>query len=129
MVQFMLERQCQFPRDNYDLAVISKVDGKLIGIGHITITRSAHREGEIGFILRKDHWGKGLGTAIAKLLIDICLGQLSLCRVNASCHSKNIASNNVLKKAGMALEKITYKDKFVKNLWIDSYYYTIKNNK
>jgi len=58
---------------------------------------------EIGYILRKSAWGKGIATKCARLLIELLLRQEGIRRVWATCDAENLASARVLEKAGMRL--------------------------
>jgi ribosomal-protein-alanine N-acetyltransferase len=60
---------------------------------------------EIGYILEKSEWGKGIATKCARLLIELLFRQEGIERVWATCDQENTASARVLKKAGMKLIK------------------------
>lgn len=50
-------------------------EGKLIGTGAVSVVsgrpRFAHRR-EIAISVRKDYWGKGIGSGLMNLLMDFC---------------------------------------------------------
>jgi RimJ/RimL family protein N-acetyltransferase len=58
-------------------------------------------EVEIGFLLSKDEWGKGLATEGAKEGLRFGFETLALERIVGIVHPENIASQGVLKKLGM----------------------------
>jgi RimJ/RimL family protein N-acetyltransferase len=55
---------------------------------------------EIGFHLRPDYWGKGLGTQAAKAVIDYAFTILKANDLFAGHHPDNISSARLLKKLG-----------------------------
>ena len=50
-------------------------EGKIIGTGAVSVVsgrpRFAHRR-EIAISVRKDYWGKGIGSGLMNLLMDFC---------------------------------------------------------
>ena len=82
-------------------AVFEKASGKYLG--NASIIESPYQKGEleIGFVLRRESWGNGFGTEIAKTLIEYCFKVLDVKAVYATVDDDNYASINVLKKAGM----------------------------
>jgi ribosomal-protein-alanine N-acetyltransferase len=56
---------------------------------------------EIGYLLSKDYWGKGMATEGAKEGIRYGFEILGLERIVGIVHPENIASQGVLKKLGM----------------------------
>lgn len=60
--------------------------------------------------MNQKFWGKGYGTEASKAWPDYGFKEMKIEMMNAYTHSKNQASNNILKKIGMnCLE--TYLDK------------------
>jgi [ribosomal protein S5]-alanine N-acetyltransferase len=60
--------------------------------------------GELGYAVHVKHWGRGLGTAIARSLLSIAFDSMDLHRVMATCDPRNLASTAVLTKVGMTFE-------------------------
>lgn len=56
---------------------------------------------EVGYRLRKSAWGRGLATEGARALVRYGMIELGLERVAGLTHPGNIASQNVLMKAGL----------------------------
>jgi ribosomal-protein-alanine N-acetyltransferase len=59
---------------------------------------------DIGYVLARAHWGKGLMTEAVRALTDAALGSPEICRVQASCDVDNRASARVLEKSGFSCE-------------------------
>lgn len=58
----------------------------------------------VGFWLGTAFSGRGLGTEIARLLVEHAFVDLRVRRVEADCAHVNVASRRVLEKAGLRLE-------------------------
>ena len=58
---------------------------------------------EIGWIVHKDYRNKGIASEAAKLLIEYAFNTLLVHKVTSHCDSANLASEKVMKKAGMIL--------------------------
>lgn len=108
------------PRTAFDVAVTLLGSGELVGGARIAILDSAHRRGDIGYVLRREVWGQGLGTEIARLLCRFGFEELQLHRIEATCDPRNVASRRVLEKAGMRPEGVRRDDFFVRGSWRDS---------
>lgn len=111
------------PRLAYRLAA---VDGdRLVGMGTLTVESAQHRRGEIGYVLSADHWGRGLGTEVAGLLLRLAFEQVGLHRVEATTRPDHVASRRVLEKVGMRLEGVSRDHLLVRGRWWDSVRYAI----
>lgn len=87
------------PRFKYDLAVT--VDGEVVGAARLHQESSESAEGEIGYILRRDMWGRGFGTETAHLLLALGFTEIGLDMVRAIVERANVGSIRVLQKLGM----------------------------
>lgn len=81
-----------------DMAVV--LDGEHIGAVSIEFLED-HTVGELGWIIRKDHWGNGYALESAKVFMDYCAERFQLRRFIAHCDSENIPSMRVMEKLGM----------------------------
>src|SRR6185369_11125571 len=77
------------------------------------------RQGIVGYILAREHWGQGLGTELARGLVDRFFADETAHRVTASCDARNIASVRVLEKVPMRLEGKLHKGVWSKGEWVD----------
>lgn len=88
-------------------ATIHKADRKLIGrCGLIPQLVDGHKEVEIGYLLAKEYWGRGLATEAA-IAIRTYGFELGFNRLISLIVPKNIASQKVALKNGMKYEKDT----------------------
>jgi len=95
--------------------LILKASGKLIGYcGLILQTVDGVEEVEIGYIVRRDLWGKGFATEAAQACRNYGFQQLTCDRLIALINPANTASRRVAEKNGMQLVKETiWRDKAV----------------
>ena len=54
------------PRTQFELAVTLKESSQLIGACGIRVSNLELREGDIGYCLTRDHWGRGYATEAAR---------------------------------------------------------------
>lgn len=59
---------------------------------------------DFGYFLGRAHWGQGLGTEAAQLLVGWLQRQPEVLRIWATCDADNVASAAVLHKAGLVFE-------------------------
>ena len=59
----------------------------------------------LGYRVRRDHWGKGLATEGASVLLRYAFERLGVPRVTATALRDNAASVRVMQKLGMTLER------------------------
>jgi len=59
---------------------------------------------ELGFVLSRQHWGKGYATEAARAVFDWLVSLETVQRIQATCDAENRASVRVLEKLGMSRE-------------------------
>jgi len=95
----------ELPRTIYELALILRDDGRLIGALCLYLddpAKDAKQGAELGFVLHPDFWGQGIATEAAKALLTHGMSELGLAHIWATCDTRNLASVCVLEKIGMA---------------------------
>jgi RimJ/RimL family protein N-acetyltransferase len=124
-LSFAIRASQESPRHVFEFGVTLKSNDALIGACGIRVKDTANKAADMGYTLRKDQWGKGLGTEVAQALIHFGFTQLKLHRIWATCHVDNKASARVLEKAGMQREGLLRKNIFQRGEWRDSYLYAV----
>jgi ribosomal-protein-alanine N-acetyltransferase len=81
--------------------VFNPLDGDFIGSCMLKPADSDPTRIELGYVLAFKYWGKGLASEVAKALVDYGLNQKGLKEICACTSPGNIASQNVLLKAGL----------------------------
>lgn len=94
----MLASQHERPRRRWELAVVSRDDGVLVGACGLAVARD---RGTIGYVLARDRWGFGFGTEAASVMLAFGFDDLGLERVDATCPRGHAASARVLGKVGL----------------------------
>lgn len=56
---------------------------------------------EVGWRLRREHWGRGLATEGARAVVEHCFSTVGLERVSAETMAVNVGSRGVMRKLGM----------------------------
>ena len=77
-------------------------------IGMIRLQCQNHRA-ELGYVLARSYWNRGLMSEALPPLIDRAIAQPSIYRVWAVCDLENLASARVLEKVGMVREGILHR--------------------
>ena len=87
-------------------ATIHKADNKFIGrCGLIPQIVDGKKELEIGYLLAKEYWNRGLATEAAIASRDYAFDQLGYSRLISLIDRDNIASQKVALKVGLTYEK------------------------
>ncbi len=128
-IQRAIKGQREQPRKSYELAIVFKEDGGLIGGCGIHLSDPNNREGWIGYCLSRHFWRRGYATEAAGALLRFGFDQLNLHRIFALCDPSNIVSAHVLEKVGMQREGHLRERKFRKGKWHDELLYAILNSK
>ncbi|GII90515.1 GNAT family N-acetyltransferase [Sinosporangium siamense] len=92
------------PRQVYVLAVIDNESGQVIGVGRLRIDPEHPHSAEITVALRRDHWGRGMGTDLVRLLLAFGFRGLRLHRIWGARSPANTAAQLAMLVAGMVEE-------------------------
>lgn len=111
------------PRTSWELAVVEVATGLVVGAGRLTVRDAQHRCGDVGYVLRRDRWGLGLGSEVARQLVERGFERVGLHRIEATCDVENVASARVLEKAGLRLEGRLRERYQIRGEWRDSLLY------
>jgi [ribosomal protein S5]-alanine N-acetyltransferase len=86
-------------------AIVPTGSTQSVGSIGLAITSNEERTADIGFVVGRAHWGKGLCTCAAALVLDYGFGELDLSAVRAEVLQRNVASRRVLEKVGFRIER------------------------
>ncbi len=78
---------------------------------------------EVGYILHRDLWGRGLGSELLDALIDFGFDRLKLKQITADVDPRNTASVQMLLRAGFVETGRAEKTLQVGDQWVDSLYF------
>lgn len=124
-LKLKLEDQRTDPRRRFDLAVTLASSGELIGACGLYVISTERRQGAIGYVYRRDVWGRGYATEAARALVALGFEKLGMHRIFSYVDVDNAASARVLEKAGMQREGLVRHDVQMRGEWRDSYLYAI----
>jgi RimJ/RimL family protein N-acetyltransferase len=115
----------EHPRRRYALAVTLTPDGRVIGLAEMNVRDARSGSGEISYVLHPDHWGQGIATEAAGLLLRFGFAELGLHRIFATCDPRNVASARVMEKNGLQYEGRLREALRIRDGWRDSLVYAI----
>jgi [ribosomal protein S5]-alanine N-acetyltransferase len=102
-----------------------KENHEMIGhIGFWRIDKENHR-GEIGYMLRKKYFGKGLATEAIKAVVLHGFNNIKFHSVEANINPDNIASQKVLEKTGFIREAFFKENYYFEGRFLDSAIYSL----
>ncbi len=119
----VLGYQREQPRSAWELAVTGREDGALIGA--CTLARLAAGEADLGYMLARRVWRRGLASEIVCALVTAGFRDLRLWRISSTVDVRNLASLRVLEKAGLRWEATLRRLRKVRGQWRDCHVYAI----
>jgi len=144
-IKKVIDWQSTQPRNVFDLAVLTKQNGRLIGTCGFHITKSVSegssqsiglgtvcdynvdpysqtrgKHAALGYCFSKEVWGGGYATEAASAVVRFGFEQLNLHKIFAICDVENKGSARVLEKIGMRKEGHLLEDIKIKGQWRDS---------
>ena len=105
--EWILRNLARYETDGFGrCAVELRGSRELIGdCGLIRTTVEGATEVELGWIVRRAHWGHGFATEAARAWRDVAFAVLGLERIVSMIAKDNVASRRVAEKLGMTLER------------------------
>ena len=88
----------------YQWGVVRRDEDAVIGTCTLAGVDARNRRAEIGFILRRDHWGRGYMLEATRTLLRFAFEQLALHRVEADVDPRNDASIRLIERLGFQRE-------------------------
>ncbi|WP_346930366.1 GNAT family N-acetyltransferase [Clostridium sp.] len=86
--------------------VMEFTTNKFIGSALLKVKEKSSREAELGYMLLPSYWGKGIGSEVAKLLIEKAKEERQLNRIIAIIDPNNIPSRKILINNGFISDKV-----------------------
>jgi [ribosomal protein S5]-alanine N-acetyltransferase len=104
--------------------VVLKDSGVFVGTCGMEVDPE-HARAELGYVLAREHWGRGLVPEAVRAVIRFGFRRLGLNRLGARCMAENTASARVMEKAGMTYEGTLRELEFIKGAYRDMKFYSI----
>lgn len=127
-VEMFIASQLEQPRRAWQLAVVGKDDGRLIGNCGIRVNDPELGEANIGYELNPRDWGNGYATEAATAIVRFGFEERGLHRIWAECVADNTSSARVLEKLGMRREAHFREHQYYRDRWWDTFIYAILNH-
>jgi len=106
--------------------VIEKKDGTKIGyVVHFCMLAPYAKMQEIGYALVPSERGKGYCTEAAQLMVDYLFLSKDIARIQATTHTKNVASQKVLEKVGLKREGTLRRTALIRGERTDMFIFSI----
>jgi ribosomal-protein-alanine N-acetyltransferase len=106
--------------------LVLKDSGAFIGTCGVDVGYAPeHARAELGYVLSREHWGKGLVPEAVRAVIRFGFGRMELNRIQARCIAENTASARVMEKAGMTYEGTLREYQLIKGAYRDMKFYSI----
>lgn len=86
----------------------ASVDSRFLGYASLRPRPTKSEQWEIVYVLKREEWGKGFATEIARRLIEFGFEQLNLSEIFATVDDDNFPSIRVLTKVGMKFFEFDY---------------------
>ncbi len=102
-----------------------KENSKMIGSIDFVQYDKKNFSAEIGYVLNRKYWNKGIMTEALKEIIKFGFDEMNLMRIETRLNAMNIASERVMQKNGLTYEGTLRKKEFLKNKFIDIKFYSI----
>ncbi|MCD0449336.1 GNAT family N-acetyltransferase [Actinocorallia sp. API 0066] len=115
------------PRTEYSLAVAFADTGRCIGFARLAVdsTHPGQSSAQLGFAVRADLWGRGLGEETVRLLLRLGFEGLGLHRLWGARSPENTASDQLMRKLGMIEEGRIRHHLKIGDAWRDSIVHSI----
>lgn len=108
------------PRRAFQLAILHRESGDLVGTCGLFRRREAYREYEVGYVLHRAWWGRGIAPEAVRALVGRGFRELQAHRIIAHVDPENEASRRLLARLGFRLEGHHRKDALIRGEWRDT---------
>jgi ribosomal-protein-alanine N-acetyltransferase len=88
----------------FQWGVALRGDDRVIGTCTLFRIDRVHRRAELGYILRRDHWGRGFASEALTAIIGHAFGALELHRLEADVDPRNTGSIRLIERMGFKRE-------------------------
>lgn len=106
-------------------AIEYKGENKLIGGIDFVKWDDENNVAEIGYVLNKKYWNKGIMTEALATVIKFGFENMGLNRIELCCDERNVASSRVMEKNGLKYEGTLRQKKFIKGEYVNIKCYSI----
>jgi ribosomal-protein-alanine N-acetyltransferase len=124
--RFIEAKLAQYAKDEAgEWGIVWKETGRLVGAMGIASISMTNQRAEIGYVLARPWWGKGIMPEAVRRLLCFLYEEVGLNRVEAFHFLPNEASGRVMQKAGMRFEGVARERYLAKGRYWDAKQYAI----
>jgi len=118
--------EAEYENDNcYRWIIELKAEKKAIGTIDVCRMNEGDGVAEIGYVISREYWNRGIVTEAAKKVLEYLLNEVGFYRIEAQHHLDNPASGKVMQKIGMKYEGVVRGGRLVKGEHVDVAMYAI----
>jgi ribosomal-protein-alanine N-acetyltransferase len=99
--------------------------GRVIGSIHLMAISAQHSKAEIGFVLSRSYWNRGLMSEALTRVLEYSFESIGLNRIEGFCLTDNQAGIGVMEKVGMKQEGVLREYLFQKGAFRDFSVYSM----
>jgi ribosomal-protein-alanine N-acetyltransferase len=100
-------------------AIAARASGWMVGDCGFFAINYPHARAEIGYVLAREHWGRGVASAAVGAMVRWGFTTLELHRIEAIIHPGNIASIRVAERAGFQREGVLHERTRIRGTYCD----------
>jgi ribosomal-protein-alanine N-acetyltransferase len=108
-----------------DWGIVYKGDHHFVGTCGFVGWDVDHARAEIGYVLSRKYWGRGLMPEALRAMIAFGFERMGLNRIEARCIAENTTSARVMEKVGMTYEGTLRQRELIKDAYRDMKLYAI----
>jgi len=121
LIETMLDRESA--GTHLYASMVLKSTQEIIGTAMVFNFDKEANKAEIGYVIHRNHWGKGYGSEIVALMTDFAFQSLHLHKLYAYVVDANIGSARILEKNGYELEGRLKDNYFIDNKYYDALFF------
>jgi RimJ/RimL family protein N-acetyltransferase len=127
-IGLFIDWQQEEPRSRYQLAIVLRQSGKLIGNVGIRQMSVISSEAELGYELDPQYWGLGYASEATQAMIDFAFNTLGVLSISAIVIAENQRAQNVIERLGMRLIDRYHANQYFKGRWWDTLSYVLSES-
>lgn len=122
--QFIQYLLAQYERgESADWGIV--YEGILVGLCSFINWSEENRCAEIGYVLHRAYWGKGIMVEAVQLMLQYGFQAKGFNRIEARCNADNTNSERVMQKLLMTYEGTLRNDRFIKGMYRSTKIYSL----
>jgi len=105
------------------LFILAILNGEIVGMLNVKASGKPRMRhiGEFGISVLKNHWGKGIGTALIRSMMDWAKATGVIRKLNLKVQTSNHTAIQLYKKLGFVKEGLIRRDSCIRGVFYDTY--------